>query len=568
METLASYKVQSWLTWFLRGVLILGFLILLARLIDLSIIRGSYFKSLADGNRIRRVPIIAPRGKIFARGGELIVDNKEVKLHLTFDKTEGYKKSEKVEGVREDEIIYENQRNYTSGINFAHVTGYLGQIGEEELGKVRAECPDKGPRRIGDFVGRGGLEQEYDCLLSGIDGEELIEVDALGRKIRTLGRKQPIPGNDIYTTIDFGLQTEIARLMNEKKGAVIVTDLGGEILALYSSPSFDPNVFISGDNSDVITKLLNDQDLPLFNRVISGKYHPGSVYKPLVALVALQEGAINKDFRFTDTGQIVVDSAYGTFSYKNWYFTQYGGVEGTIGIERALARSTDTLFYKLGELVGAEKIADWSGRFGLDQKTSVDLPGEIAGFIPSPSWKIKELGERWFLGNTYHMAIGQGDIALTAIEVNRYIAAIASGGTICKPDIFSNKVSSQSNFGVLRTNSNKETCSNLKLDKGNLDLVIKGMTGACSSGGTGYTFFDFEEKSGVNAACKTGTAQTENGEPHAWFTVFAPIENPQLVATILVENGGEGSKVAGPIARDIFNYWFKVITPTPTLVHE
>lgn len=567
METLASFKVQSWLTWFLRGILILGFLVLAARLTDLSIIKGSYFKSLAEGNRIRRVPIVAPRGNIFARGGELMVGNKEVKLHLTFEKDEGYKKSKDVGGARGDEIISESQRNYLFGEVFAHITGFLGEVGEGELGKVRAQCPDKGPRKIGALVGRGGLEEEYDCLLSGIDGEELIEVDALGQKVRTLGRKKPISGSDLRTTIDFGLQTEIARLMTGKKGAVVVADPKGGILALYSSPSFDPNIFVSGEDSDAISKLLNDENLPLFDRVISGKYHPGSVYKPLVAIGSLEEGVVNKDFTFTDTGQIVVDSAYGTFSYKNWYFTQYGGVEGTIGIEKALARSTDTFFYKLGELVGVEKLIDWSHLFGLDQKTGIDLPGEIPGFIPSPSWKMKELGERWFLGNTYHMAIGQGDIALTPIEINSYIASIAANGKLCKSQVFTNGDPKRL-FPDRNQTNDTGYCKQLEIGKGNLDLVKRGMVGVCAQGGTGYTFFDFESKSGVKAACKTGTAQTENGEPHAWFTVFAPVETPQIIATVLVENGGEGSKVAGPIARDIFNYWFKVVTPTPTPVHE
>lgn len=568
METLSSLKIQSWLTWFLRGILIFGFLILAARLVDLSVIRGNYFRSLAEGNRVRRVPILAPRGNILARGGELIVGNKEVKLHLIFDSESGYQKLKDVEGVSDNEIIEENQRNYVVGEAFAHLTGYLGEVSETELGKIRAECPDKGTRHLGALIGRGGLEQEYDCMLTGIDGEELIEVDAMGKKVRTLGRKKPIAGSDLHTTIDFGLQVKIAEQMKGKKGAVVATDAGGEILALYSSPSFDPNTFVSND-SDKVTKLLNDPNLPLFNRVISGKFHPGSVYKPLVAISSLEEGIIDEDYSFDDTGQIVINTPYGNFSYKNWYFTQYGGVEGKIGLVRALARSTDTFFYKLGELIGVEKIFSWSGKFGLNQKTGVDLPGEISGFVPSPEWKIEEKGERWFLGNTYHMSIGQGDLALTPIGVNNYIATIASDAKLCKPKIL-NKEEANVFFNRSRFSDAKNfQCEDLGINRDSLDLVKKGMIGACSSGGTGFTFFDFEDKSkGTKVACKTGTAETENGEPHAWFTVFAPVETPQIITTILVENGGEGSRVAGPIAREIFNYWFKVPTPTPSPTHE
>ncbi|OGM27232.1 hypothetical protein A2962_01840 [Candidatus Woesebacteria bacterium RIFCSPLOWO2_01_FULL_39_61] len=568
METLSSLKIQSWLTWFLRGMLIFGFLILAARLVDLSIIRGNYFRSLAEGNRIRRFPIVAPRGNIFARGGELIVGNKEVKLHLTFDSESGYQKLKDVEGVNDNEIIKENQRNYLSGETFAHITGYLGEVSEQELGKIRAECPEKGPRHLGALVGRGGLEQEYDCLLTGIDGEELIEVDAMGKKVRTLGRKKPIPGSDLHTTIDFGLQMKVVELMRGKKGAVVITDGSGEILSLYSSPSYDPNVFVSND-ADKISQLLNDPDLPLFDRVISGKFHPGSVYKPLVVISALEEVVIDEDYTYEDTGQIVISTPYGNFSYKNWYFTQYGGVEGKIGLERALTRSTDTFFYKLGELTGVEKLTDWSNRFGLDQKTGVDLPGEIPGFVPSPEWKIKEKGERWFLGNTYHMSIGQGDLALTPIGINNYIATIASDAKHCKPKII-NKEETNYFLNKFKSSDTQDfQCEDMDINKDSLNLVKKGMMGACASGGTGFTFFDFEEKSkGVKVACKTGTAETENGEPHAWFTVFAPVANPQIVATVLVENGGEGSRVAGPPAREIFNYWFKLPTRTPSPAHE
>src|SRR3989304_4339977 len=365
METLSSLKIQSWLTWFLRGMLIFGFLILAARLVDLSIIRGNYFRSLAEGNRIRRFPIVAPRGNIFAGGGELIVGNKEVKLHLTFDSESGYQKLKDVEGVNDNEIIN-----------------------------------------------------------------------------------------------------------------------------LYSSPSYDPNVFVSND-ADKISQLLNDPDLPLFDRVISGKFHPGSVYKPLVVISALEEVVIDEDYTYEDTGQIVISTPYGNFSYKNWYFTQYGGVEGKIGLERALTRSTDTFFYKLGELTGVEKLTDWSNRFGLDQKTGVDLPGEIPGFVPSPEWKIKEKGERWFLGNTYHMSIGQGDLALTPIGINNYIATIASDAKHCKPKII-NKEETNYFLNKFKSSDTQDfQCEDMDINKDSLNLVKKGMMGACASGGTGFTFFAF-----------------------------------------------------------------------------
>ena len=543
MQTLASSKDEGWLSWFLRGLLIFGFFVLLARLFDLQIIRGGYFRTLAEGNRIRRVPVVAPRGKILARGGEILVGNRQVKKRVVFNPESGYQKLDDIEGAKDDELIREPVRDYPLGAAFAHLSGYLGEATQDEVGKIKGQCPEKGPRKLGSLVGRAGLEEEYNCVLVGVDGEELVEVDATGQKVRTLGRRQPIPGNDIKTSIDFGLQEKTSQLLSGK-GAVVVNDAKGEILALYSSPSFDPNMFIDRTKQDQVTDYLSDKNLPLFNRAIAGTFHPGSVFKPIVAIAALEEGVIDEGYTFTDHGVINA----GGFSYTNWYFTQYGATEGTIDLPRAITRSTDTFFYKLGEMVGVDKLDEWADKFNLGDVTGIDLPGEVVGLIPSPAWKVKVKGERWFLGNTYHMSIGQGDIAVTPIAINRSISAIASGGELCKLRIVSNQ------------GSENNECEELNIDAEHLSLVKKGMVGACSYGGTGFTFFDFKEKRGVDVACKTGTAETESGEPHAWFTVFAPVDPPahgsQIVATVLVERGGEGAYVAGPIARSIFDYWF------------
>ena len=540
METLSSSRGQSWLSWFLRGLLILGFLVLVGRVIELQVIKGAYFRRLAEENRIRRVPIAAPRGKFLARGGEVLVGNREIKRRIVFDPEEGYQKLDETTGAAEGEIITEWIRDYKIGDAFAHVSGYLGEVSADELGKIDAECLEKGPKRLGTWVGRTGLEEQYECRLSGLDGEELIEVDSKGRKERTLGRREPIQGEDIKTTIHFQLQKKIAEKMAGKRGAVVVTDTRGEILAFYSSPSYDPNIFVTRIDEEIL-KALEDEEMPLFNRAIGGIFHPGSVYKPLVAVAALEEGEVDENFEFDDPGVITIDSPYGLFSYRNWYFTQYGRREGKIGLTRAIARSTDTFFYKLGEFIGVDKLNDWSHKFGLDEPTGVDLPGEIAGLVPSPDWKQKVRGERWFLGNTYHMSIGQGDIALTPIGVNAAIAAIAANGDYCTPHI------------VMAEGLENFQCKDLEISDKTIALVKEGMQGACSPGGTGFTFFDFQTPVG----CKTGTAETGDRETtHAWFVAFAPIDFPEIVATVLVEKGGEGAYVAGPIARTIFDFWF------------
>jgi penicillin-binding protein 2 len=541
MHSLSSDSNQSWLSWFLRGLLILLFLILFAKLIEVQIIKGDYYQNLAQENRIRYVTLPAPRGRILARGGEELATNIEIKKRINFGAGGGITVTDDLTGATPDEFITDYKRVYPLNDQLAHAMGYLSQVSPDQVGKIDPNCPEKGPRTSDELVGLTGLEQEYQCLLMGTPGEELIEVDTSGKMVRVLGKRDPIPGQDLKTTINYGLQIEVAKDMNAMKGtkgAAIVTDTTGQILAFYSYPTFDPNSFIDRDNQKIIS-LLNSPDLPLFDRVISGTFHPGSVFKPLVAIAALEEGVIDNNFIFNDKGIITVNN----YSYTNWYFTEYGRTEGPIGLVKAIARSTDTFFYTIGQMVGPDPIAKWAKTFGLDNPTGIDIPGETHGLIPTTDWKQLTQKLPWYLGDTYHMAIGQGYVSLTPIEENTYISGIASGGKLCTP-----------HFSGLE----QQNCKQLDVKQQNLDLVKQGMEAACSTGGTAFTFFDFAEKhNGMQAACKTGTAEVEtDGTPHAWFVFFAPVDNPQIVATVLVERGGEGSSIAGPIARKIADYYF------------
>ncbi|HKB88551.1 MAG TPA: penicillin-binding transpeptidase domain-containing protein [Patescibacteria group bacterium] len=533
-----SSNNDSWLSWFLRGTLILLFLILFAKLFEVQIIKGNFYRSLSEENRIRHIPLPAARGKIMARGGEALADNVAIKKAVKFTPGAPAVLSEDLTNANPDEIVTDYKRVYPLAENFAHASGYLSVVSDKEVGTVDPDCPEKGIRPSGMLVGVTGLEQEYECQLLGIPGEELVEVNTAGKKIRVLGVKNPVPGTNLKTSIDFGLQKELAINM-DKKGAAIVTDPNGQILAFYSSPSFDPNLLINKDNPEKVSALLKNSDLPFFDRVISGTFHPGSVFKPLVAIAALEEGAIDKDFTFNDPGIITVNK----FTYTNWYFTEYGRLEGVVNLVKALARSTDTFFYKVGEMVGPVNIAKWADVFDLDKQTGVDLPGEAKGLIPTPEWKQKTIHEGWFLGNTYNMSIGQGDVSVTPIELNTYISAIASNGKLCQPQFIF---------------SSSPVCRQIRIAQNNLDLVKEGMRAACTTGGTAYTFFDFSAKhGGTTVACKTGTAEVGvTGEPNAWFTFFSPIENPQIVSTIVFEKGGQGSEVAGPVARKIADYYF------------
>ena len=528
----------------IRALIIVAFLILFVRLFELQVIKGGYYKDLADGNRIRRVVIKAPRGDILARGGEVLSKNSDLEKWLFFNYEKGYY----VETDSPDKKLTKINswiRKYPLRDSASHITGYVGLVNTDEAGKTDAQCINKGMRSADDTIGRSGLEEFYDCRLRGDDGEMLIEVEADGSFIRELGTKEPEKGEDIKTTIDYPLQEYVSTLFDGVTGAIIASDPTGQILAMYSSPSYDPNLFVEGSEKTI--EILNDDKLPLFNRSISGKYPPGSIYKPLVATAALETKVIDRGYHYQDTGSITFSTAYGNYSFSNWYFTQYGGSEGSIDVTRAIARSTDTFFYKIGELTGIDNIVSWSQKFGLSQKTGIDLSGEVEGLVPSPKWKEEVKGERWFLGNTYHLSIGQGDLLVTPIAIHSAISAISNGGELCKPHFVSG----------FETGYNPN-CLDLGIEESNIELVKEGMRKACSAGGTGYTFFDFEEKSGVEVACKTGTAQvgTED-KTHAWFTVFGPVDEPEIVLTILVEEGGEGSKVAGPIARQVFDFWYK-----------
>ncbi|HLE48465.1 MAG TPA: penicillin-binding transpeptidase domain-containing protein [Patescibacteria group bacterium] len=524
----------------LKIILVLGFLIIFGRLVELQVVKGNYYRNLSDGNRIRRVKIVAPRGEIYARGGEVVVGNAENPKRVFFDSQMGYIKESIPDSEKDMGSIVEYKRIYPMGMDSSHISGYLGKVTESELNKVDGNCPDKGVRNSEDWIGRSGLEQYYDCLLRGVDGEELIEVESNGQRVRTLGIKDPVKGGDLKTTLDFPLQEYIAKLLTNQKGAIVATDGFGEVLASYSSPSFDSSAFVVG-NGDVISKIFADKDLPLLNRTIAGIYAPGSIFKPLVSLAALEEEKINPDWTYVDTGRISFQTIYGDYTYNNWFFTQYGGTEGKIEITKAIARSTDTFFYKVGEELGIDNLVNWARKLGLGSVTGIDIPGEVGGLVPDPVWKEKTKGERWFLGNTYHLAIGQGDLLVTPMQMNIATSVIANGGRLCS-----------AHFASVGRH-----CLDLNIKSENLDLVKTGMEKACSTGGTGFTFFDFEEKHDIKVGCKTGTAEVgSDDETHAWFSVFAPIDNPQIVLTVLIEKGGEGSKVAGPIARDIFDFWF------------
>lgn len=561
------------------------FLILFFRLFYVSVVQGAYYKQLSDDNRTRTVILPAPRGIIFDRNNNPIVRNVPV-FELVKKGKEGkpeiqiISKEQALSYISKDEpVINTVARQYLYKDNFAHVLGYTGQISENEL-----SSPEFMNYAISDFVGKMGLESYYEKMLHGENGKELYEINASGKQIRFLGRDEAISGKNLHTTLDIDVQNVTAKAMQSvKKGAVVVSDpRDGGILAIYSKPTFDSNLFThakgyvaSGEYTKVSSILLDSNNQPLLDRAISGTYPPGSTFKLVTAAAALSEGAIKKDTVYEDTGVLKV----GTFSFGNWYYLQHGGKDGSVDIVKAIKRSNDIFFYKAAEETGANTLSKWANLFGAGQKLGIDLPEESAGTVPTESWKKRVIGEQWYLGDTYNYGIGQGYLLTTPLQVNFWTTVFANGGVMYKPHLIKGE---------------KTAVKENLVSKEYIDLINQGMEESCETGGVAWPFFNFtvqnneldfdgidftqgtatqsavtasgsanlkkgEKYVRVKVGCKTGTAQIgdEHTKPHAWITVFAPFHNPEIVVTVLVENGGEGSSVAGPVARDIVKAYFE-----------
>ncbi len=502
-----------------------AFLVLAARLVVTNVFSGSYYRNLSSGNLLREEKIPANRGVIFDRNGNPLVINAPVYLSKSCltDNCDA-KVISKEEAMMSTESSVLTVRSYPYGAVFAHVLGYVTPA---------------------DRKGETGVEAEYDSLLAGRDGKNLYETNAVGAQVRSLGRVDPVPGQDLHLSLDLDLQKVLAENLQNRPTAAVATDpQTGEILALYSGPSFDPNLFTNLSTGaawrdEAVKALFSDSRQPLFNRAIGGTFPPGSTFKVVVSAAALESGAITGETKIEDTGVLTV----GKFTFSNWKWSRGGGTEGLLNIVGAIKRSNDIFFYKAGEATGAETITDWSKKFGLGQKLGIDLPGEATGLVPDKAWREANARD-WYLGDTYHLAIGQGDLLVTPLQVNAWTNVVANGGKLCRPQVLL---------------GGKENCRGLGIKPENLALIKEGMVEACSPGGTGWPLFDYTVKGRkIQTACKTGTA--EFGDPkdrtHAWFTVFAPAKNPQISLTVLVEAGGEGSDVAAPIAKKALDVWF------------
>lgn len=535
-------------------------IIFLGRLTHLQIIDGSKNLARSEGNRINFVKVPAPRGVVYDREGEILARNK-ASFRL--------RKNGNIEPISKDQaLILESQglaqeapfegelgrielsqiREYPQGKSFDHLLGYVSEISAEELNLSRFSDYSSGDR-----IGRLGLESSYERFLKGEEGRKLLEVNAQGQRLAILGVEEPRPGKNVHLSIDAKLQQKVYEELSKMllktgpRGAAAVAQdpRSGEVLALISSPGFDNTRFSEGLTQEELNALNQDPQKPFLNRVTVGTYPPGSIFKMVTSIAGLSSGKITRDTKIEDTGEIFL----GPFRFPTWNFLCCGKTEGTFEVTRAIARSNDIFFYRVGERVGVDTLASWSNTLGLGKKTGIDLPDEGEGLVPTPDWKKKVKKEPWFPGNTLHMAIGQGDVLTTPIQLSQITSFVANGGTLYRPYLVQ-KITDEN--GTVLEEFKPKKIQTSKVTKEHLDLVREGMRQTAAPGGTAWTFHDFK----VSCGAKTGTAESGVENPHAWFTVFCPFDNPEITLTVLIENAGEGSSISGPVARKVMDWYF------------
>ena len=573
--------------------------IFLGRSINLQISRGTYYHKLADGNRYHTYTIVSPRGKIFDRNGNILATNipsfiltmtisglpKEKKIRdEEFEKistlvgvqrtdldlllTQNIKRKDEhipvIRGIPHEsamrlsieiaelpgfDLIASTQRNYPSSVlSLSHILGYAGKISSDEYERLAGE-----QYRPIDLIGKTGVEQNSERALRGIPGNKIVEINASGSELSVISKTDPTPGFDLILGLDLNFQKYIETRLQDtlmangaKRGTVIAMDpQTGVIRAMVSLPTYDNNLFASGIDEEQYKYLSEDENLPLFFRGISGEYPSGSIFKPIVAYAALAENVISEHTSFLSTGGIRIGE---------WFFPDWkSGGHGVTDVRKAIAESVNTFFYIIGGGLdptvglGVERIVDYAKRFGFGMKTGIDAPGESDGFLPTKDWKLQVKGERWYVGDTYHLSIGQGDFLTTPIQMAQMTSIFANGGTMHKPH-FVEEIQNRNN----RTPVEIEASQIQSLNLNALKIVREGMRQTVVSGSAKpLQVLQFP------VAGKTGTAQSKVDRPtHAWFTGFGPYENPTLTVTILIEEGGESFTAAVPLAKDVFAWWF------------
>jgi len=558
----------------LAVIIFIAFGALLIGLFYMQVIRGSHYSLQSQSNRIRLASLEAPRGRIFDRNGVVLVGNRisfdvaiipqefgnngksfailskilkipANKIRKIYNKNKrapfapaiiqadiDKKTAIQIEEARLElpGVVLQAHplRDYIYKNVGSHLFGYLGYIGRKELTKLKNYGYQKK-----DLIGRSGLEKYYDNYLRGQEGGLQVEVNNRGRQLRMLGLKEPIRGKDMYMTIDVRLQKFLDELMGRFNGVIIVMNpSNGEILGMANKPNFDPNLFVGKRDSGTIKKLLNRKDYPLLNRAVQGKYPPGSVFKVVVALAALEKKKMSTYSSFTCNGSY----SLGGKVFNCWKKKGHGTQEITTGIKN----SCNVYFYQAGRIAGVDNIYDFARRLGYGTLSGIDLPCETPGLLPNRMWKMVSKREAWYEGDTINLAIGQGYLLVTPVQIIRMMAAMANGGYLIRPHLVSSIASVDVfDLATQRIRVSKESC----------DLIRKGLARVVNDkDGTGKR----ARVPGLSIAGKTGTAQTAKNKTHAWFSGFSPINEPKVCVLVFLEYGGKGGSFASEIAGKIF----------------
>ena len=576
-------------------VVVAGFVFLLIAFWILQVYDHDLNSELAERNRIKTVPVPAPRGKILDRDGRVIVDNHSsftamlsqenlklehlapiaqalgldlaelqaavtkyargpkyvpipIKNELTAAELSFIESHQDPNSFPELEIVEAQKRLYPRDGMAAHILGYVSQVSETELNTAEFAKYSQG-----DTVGKFGLERQYNDVLTGVDGQRRVVVDVVGREREVLESKEAVPGQNLQLTIDLDLQAAAEIAMDGRRGAVVAMDpRTGEVLAMVSRPSFDPNVFGRLRKADW-DAVINNPYNPMLNRAIQGRYAPGSTFKPIVAIAGLETGAITESDTVNCSG------------VANWYGRPFHchSRHGTVALHTSLVQSCDIYYYNLGNKLGIDTIAQYAQLSGLGEKTGIDLPGESDALIPSSKWKLRTQRERWYPGETISVSIGQGAVEVTPLQLAESIGGLSMGGKWFQPHL-------------VKLAAPPEPQREGKWDPLNVAKVVSGMYGVVNEGGTGTA----AALPGVTVSGKTGSAQRISNElvksnaalakemqDNGWFVGFAPRDNPEIVVAIVIEAGLHGGSASAPISRDVMKAYFdkklRSATPNP-----
>ena len=597
----------------LKALIVLLFGVLALQLVRMQILEHKDYDARAESNRLRTIPILPARGLIYDRYGEQLVENlpifsaaiipadipeeqfftvlagvseitgvpvEEIAQEVVdagesddpftpiivktdIDEQTAFRLRERQAALPGAQVLVESVRNYPEGALVSHMLGFVGRIDAQEYAELRSDG-----YQLNDRLGKASVEYTYESILRGAPGYKQVEIDAAGEEINTLRSVPPRAAGNLVLALDLDLQRKVTEILqgamgNSLNAVSIVMDVHtGEIRAMVSLPSYDNNLLTVPVDQDALPALLNDPAKPMVNHAIAEVHPPGSTFKQVTGTAALQEGVAGPDTTITSYGSISVEDEYNPD--RTWIMRDWAAL-GTMNFYRGLAMSSDVYFYYLSggyfengqELfhgLGAERLARYTREYGFGAPTGVDLPGEASGNVPDPAWKEETFGDVWTLGDTYNFGIGQGFLTVTPLQLIRVTAAIANGGNVLVPHVVSEVVDENGN--VLRE-MEPEVAHKLSISDNNLSIMREALRQAAVYGParTGAS-------SQVTIAAKTGTA--EFGLPladgtyatsHAWFTAYAPFEDPEIAVVVFLERG-IGATHAGPVAKQIFDYYF------------